>query len=162
MNKKTLALIQNILADPNTPDELLEQVESYLREVATGIERSERASERQAHDSLKWQAGFQPTNLVGFQCESCKLICDQSLLVPVQTNPQRPDTEYIKLLCVDCASPKLPRYVLQTGVVIPQADHKPVGQYSNRKPNSKPHSPQSSFATKQAEYAKQAEYSNLT
>ena len=154
MNKKTLALIQNILADPNTPNELLEQVESYLREVATGIERSERTSERQAHDSLKWKPGFQPQDLVGFQCESCKLVCDQSLLVPVQTNPQRPNTEHIKLLCVDCASPKLPSYVLATGVVIPQADHKPVGQYSNHKPNSKPTQQPSTFATKQAEYSR--------
>lgn len=152
MNKKTLALIQSLIDDPNTPDELLDMVDSLLRETATGIERRERTSERKAHDSLKWQSGLQPADLVGFQCESCKLICDQSLLVPVQTNPQRPNTDTIKLLCVDCASPNLPRYALATGVVIPMAVHKPVGQYATRKPNSKPQPTHETFATKQAEY----------
>lgn len=140
MDKHTLATVRALIENADSlPSHILTQLESMLTDELARKERRDRPpSERQVHDTLKYKPGLQPAGLVGFQCEACNLICDQSLLVPVQTSKDTPDTAHVKLFCVDCASPKnVPAYLIPLGRFVPQAQHRPVGQHSTRKKNTK-------------------------
>ena len=141
MDKHTLQTVKALIENADSlPQHVLTQLESMLTDELARKERRDRPpSGRQVHDALKYKPGLQPHDMVGFQCEACGLICDQSLLVPVQTSKDTPDTVHVKLFCVDCASPRnVPAYMIPIGRFVPQAQHRPVGQYATRKRGRKP------------------------